>query len=227
MVAALPQQPLPGGTTHMDVNSREQTEREIRAAFDAGDLNLAAGLLMQRYGSEMFRFLLSRLRDEDAATEAFSTFSEDLWRGFAGFRWQCSARVWAYTLARHAASRYIADAQRRRAREAPLPTDLERLGLEAQVRTQTLAALRTEARARIDELRDTLPLDDQTLLILRVSRQLTWREIAAVMAEDTNITDATLDQEAVRLRKRFQLVKERLRKLAGDAGIVRRDDSED
>jgi hypothetical protein len=34
--------------------------------------------------------LLSRLRDQDGS-EVFSQFTEDLWRGLHGFRWECPA----------------------------------------------------------------------------------------------------------------------------------------
>src|SRR4029077_4398333 len=106
-----------------------------------------------------FRFLMSRLRDEQASTDVFSQFTEDVWRGLAGSQWQCSARVWSYTLARHAASRHIDDAQRRRRREAPLSAAGRLSELEQKIRTQTLAEVRTEVKSRFFELREKLPLD--------------------------------------------------------------------
>jgi RNA polymerase sigma-70 factor (ECF subfamily) len=201
-----------------DPDDRQVIERQIRALCGAGDRDKAATLLLESYGREIFRFLLSRLRDDDATSEVFSQFTEDLWRGLGGFRWQCSARVWSYTLARHAASRFVADAHRRRGREAPLSPLHE---VEQKIRTQTLAALRTEIKTRLAELREQLPLDDQTLLILRVNRRLDWKEIARVMIDDAEgTTEGGIDKAAVRLRKRFQAVKEKLRRMVSDAGLA-------
>src|SRR5690349_1891713 len=92
---------------------RDALEAQIRAFCEAGNKKKAATLLLEGYGREILGFLISRLRDRDAASEVFSMFTEDLWCGLDGFRWSCSARVWAYTLARHAASHYLREARRR------------------------------------------------------------------------------------------------------------------
>ena len=68
-------------------------------------------------------------------------------------------------------------------------------------------------------LRDHLPTDDQTLLILRVDRDLSWNEVALVMTYDGEApTDDRVKRESARLRKRFELVKDRLRTLAEEEG---------
>ena len=203
-----------------DPTEREIVEQKMRALCDAGEQDRAATLMVQTYGPEIFRFILSRLRDDDATSEVFSQFTEDLWRGLAGFRWQCTARVWSYTLARHAASRYIKDARRRRGRESPLSRAGPLSEIEQKVRTQTLAIVRTEVKSRVAELREKLPLDDQTLILLRISRKLDWKEIAQVMLDEKGEpTDRALDKEAARLRQRFQAIKEKLRKMAAEEGL--------
>ena len=202
-------------------NDPEVIERQIRALCEAGEREKAATLLVESYGREIFRFLLSRLRDHDASSEVFSQFTEDLWKGLGGVRWECSVRAWSYTLARHAASRYVADARRRRDREAPLPSASGLHDVAQKIRTQTLAAARTEVKTRVAELREQLPMDDQTLLILRVNRRLDWKEIARVMIDEgEDTTDGAIDKQAARLRKRFQGVKEKLRRMASDAGLL-------
>ncbi len=203
---------------------REALERRIRQHFDAGDQKRAATVLLEGYGREVLGFLIARLRDRDAASEVFSLFTEDLWKGLPGFRWECTARVWAYALARHAASRYIADAQNRRKRNVPLSHAGPLSAIEQKIRTATLAAARTESRSRIAQLRETLPAEDQMVIILRVNRKLDWREIAQVMVgESATGTEADLAKETARLRKRYQLAKERLRRMAEEEGLVRPD----
>jgi len=200
---------------------RDALERRIRGYCEAGDQKRAATALLEGYGREVLGFLIARLRDRDAATEVFSQFTEDLWKGLGGFRWQCSARVWSYTLARHAASHYIHDVRRRRGRNVPLSRAGPLSAIEEKIRTATFTAARTEARSRVARLRESLPVEDQTLLILRVNRKLDWKEIAQVMAyEGERVEDDVLAKEAVRLRKRYQLAKDKLRRMALEQGLI-------
>ncbi|MGH7272618.1 MAG: RNA polymerase sigma factor, partial [Polyangiaceae bacterium] len=91
----------------MDGIERDVLERRIRAHFDSGDKKKAATTLLEGYGRELMSFLIAHLRDRDAASEVFSQFTEELWKSLDGFRWECSARVFCYTIARRTASHYI------------------------------------------------------------------------------------------------------------------------
>lgn len=203
----------------------EEIETRIRAACDAGDLQRAATLLLESYGGEIFRFVASRLRDVQLASEVFSEFAEDLWRGLRGFRWVCSARAWAYTLARHAASRVIRQRRRRGVHHVSLSRAGPLSEIAEHVRSETSLALRTEPRDRLAELRHRLADEDQALLVLRVNRGLPWLDIARIMKAGSveaamAITPDELAAEASRLRKRFQKAKEKLRRLAEEAGLL-------
>ena len=205
----------------MDPVERVSLEARIRAHADAGDKKRAATALLDGYGQELLGFLIAHLRDRDAATEVFAQFTEDLWRGLDSFRWQCSVRVWSDTLVRHAASRHVRDARRRRRRQVSLSRAGPLSDVAEKIRTMTPAAARTEARSRVAKLRESLPLDDQTLLVLRINRKLGWKEIAQVMTDPEEggetPSNPVLDREAARLRKRFQLVKQKLRDMAAEA----------
>lgn len=193
---------------HNDPSSRE---RLIRRHHEAGDLAAATTLLLDAYAPEIYRLLLSRLRERALAEEAFSEFAHDLWRGFAGFQWKCSARVWAYTVARHAMLRCVSNTKRRKLHEVPL-SDLDvQCQLEARLPTRTSPALATRSRERMAELCRQLPEADQRLLALRLTQRLEWRQIAVAMNGDRETTSETLATEAARLRKRFQLIKGKLR----------------
>lgn len=196
-------------------------ERAIRERQAGGEHDAAATLLLESYGREILGFLVSRVRDPELAGDAFSRFCEDVWRGLRGFAWRCSARAWAYTLARNAASREIKAVQREQRRRIPLSQAEGLSKLEHKIRTETLRLLKTEPQNRIAALRERLPEDDQALLLLRINRKLDFREIAHVMLGDAETSDAaTVEREAARLRKRFQLVKEQLRKLAKAEGLL-------
>lgn len=204
----------------IDVETGAALETGIRQHCERGELRDAATLLVQGYGREVLGFLITRLRDREAASEVFSRFTEDLWRGIAGFRWQCSARVWAYTLARHAASRYLREARKRRVVQLPLSAAGPISNIAEQIRTSTLHSARTETKSQLRLLRERLPLEEQTLLILRVNRGLAWTEIAQVMLHDHEIADRELlAKGAARLRKRFQVAKEKLHAMAKAAGL--------
>ncbi len=91
------------------------------------------------------------------------------------------------------------------------------------MRTQTKAFLRTENKTRLQELRDSLPEEDRMLLVLRVDRGLAWNDLARILSEGDDgaetaglpgLSDPSIAREAARLRKRFQLVKDRLREMA-------------
>jgi RNA polymerase sigma-70 factor, ECF subfamily len=203
------------------VDEATDPETSIREAWERRDFEQAATLLMRCYGSEVQGFLVSFMNDRAAAAEAFSLFAHDLWVAFPDFAWRCSARGWAYTLARNAARRHAKSEKRRRVRQVPMPEGLLS-EVAAQSRTHTDAYLKTEVKDRMKQLRQRLPAEDQQILILRVARQLPWTEIAMVMGDaGLAATDAELQREATRLRKRFQIAKDRLKELARIEGLTK------
>jgi RNA polymerase sigma-70 factor (ECF subfamily) len=196
-------------------------EPRIRTRFDAGDIKGAATALLEAYGREVLGFLVARLREREIAGEVFSQFTEELWKSFGTFRWQCSARTWAYMLARQAASRHVHEARRRHRRELSLSHAGPLSAIAEKIRTATFATGRVEAHQRAVKLRERLPVNDQMLIILRVNRRLEWNEIARVMAKGGDaISEARLSTEAARLRKRYQLAKDKLRRMAIEEGLV-------
>ena len=87
------------------------------------------------------------------------------------------------------------------------------------MRSSTLAHLRRENRDRLQALRESLPDDDQELLILRIDKGMSFRDIATVVS-DPGADEPALTRASARLRKRFQLVKERMRDAARREGLV-------
>lgn len=91
-----------------------------------------------------------------------------------------------------------------------------------RARSATQMHQRTDVKDKIRALRERLPQEDQTLLILFVDRNLPWREIAMVVHEQgEQLDDAALDREAARLRKRFERVKSELKALAIAEGLLK------
>jgi DNA-directed RNA polymerase specialized sigma24 family protein len=159
-----------------------------------------------------------QLRSTSDADEAFSLFGEHLVRGLPGFQWRCKLEAWAYRVARNAAVRWATAG----ANSPERNLSMERCGvfeIADQVRTSTLAYLRTEVKSEIRRLREALPYADQMLLILRVDRAMHWDDIAAALAEH-DLDPDELKRESARLRQRLQLVIKKLRELARERGLL-------
>jgi len=186
-------------------------EAEIRAAWLAGDLARATTLTLEGYGPEVLGWLVAVTHDPAEADDAFATASEDLFRGFEAFRWECSPRAWLYTLARHALLRERGRAAARPSRRQPLGD----VDVAASARAGTAPWLRTETKDAFAALRAALDEDERALLVLRVDRDLSWDEIAVILGEGGGPAKAS-----ARLRKRFQNIKEKLRALATAQGLL-------
>lgn len=199
---------------------RELVEAEVRTAWAAGEMDRAATLLLEGYGPELHGYLIARMNDETLAADAFAELAVDLWRGLASFEWRSSVRSWAYAVARHAAARVVRAPHRRPERNLALSGDVPPSRLMADIRSRTATYLRTETKSRFRELRGRLDEADQSMLILRVDRGMSWREVAVAMSDPSASDDAVLLNEAARLRKRYQLVKERLRAMAVAEGLI-------
>ena len=61
----------------MQGEERALLEQELRRRFDANDLHAVAGLTLERYGPELFGFLLAIMREEDDAADVFSDVLND------------------------------------------------------------------------------------------------------------------------------------------------------
>jgi len=185
-------------------------DKRVRALLDQGRTRDAAALAIRELCPPVLGYLTALLRNDSDAREVFSQFAEDLWKGLPGFRGESSLRGWAYRIAWHASARFARDPYRQRGRR--LDTS-EASRLAEEVRTAVgEEAWRSE---RLQEIRARLDPDEQTLLILRVNRGLSWREVAHVLSVETGepASEATL-------RKRFERLKEKLGTLAREVGLI-------
>jgi len=198
---------------------REDTALDdaVRADLAAGDVDGAVTQILRGLGPELLGFMVALTRDPAAAGDAFSELSVDVWRGLPGFEWRASIRTWCYVLARRAVARTKRGGPR--APHVPLS--------QASIVSKVAVQVRDASLARIEQLHDTfagiraqLDEDDQVILVLRVDRDMGWRDIARVLADgaatgddQAAIDDAGLDKVAATLRKRFERIKTRIREL--------------
>ena len=73
---------------------------------------------------------------------------------------------------------------------------------------------------RFAALRNALSADDQTLLVLRIDRDLSWDDVALVMHDAVDADPDTLARWSANMRQRFRQLKKRLRELAEANGLL-------
>ena len=190
-----------------------EVEAQVAEAVTHGDYEAAATAVIQGYGPQVLGYLRSVVRDDEEAEDAFAVFAENVWRGLPSWERRASVRVWAYSVAWNAATRVFRDPWLRRRRELP-PSAASCLVAEVM---STSRRDQERRRSALEQLRGSLGPEEQSLLVLRVDRGLSWGEVAQAMgAADDHSGRAAL-------RKRFERLKERLaadakaRGLLGDA----------
>jgi RNA polymerase sigma-70 factor, ECF subfamily len=199
----------------MGARMADDVEARLTRALSERAFDQVATLAMEAYGAELHGYLISTLGNPGDAGDVFSQVMETFWRGLPRFAGRCSVRTWLYLLARHAEVNH-----RRSPWHGPRRTgDAQLDEIVDRVRSQTPPWQRTEVKDRWSEVRDALAPDDRALLVLRVDRDLAWADIARITLGDAEPAAAALDRESRRLRKRFQLLKERLRAEVRAAGL--------
>lgn len=174
----------------------------MRSRAEAGDLDGALTLAVERYGDEVYGFLCGLAGDVDRAGDAFGATCERMFGALPAFRWDCPLRAWMYQIARN---EFLRAAERER-RLVPLSKAPALQDAVTRIRSATPAYQRTDVKDAFAALREQLPPDDRVLLGLRLDRDLSWNEIATIL-EDAN---------PAALRKRFERLKAKLAELAAE-----------
>ncbi len=183
-------------------------ESELREAWNAKAFDRAATMALDRYGSELLGYLHAMARPPLEPDELFSELCERLWKNLPNFQWKSSLRTWSYVIARNLLRSGIRTARGPRGRiDAFQSSDVSKVA--DRVRSSTPPHVRTRAKDRLQQIREALEPDEQSLLILRVDRNMSWGSIAEVLADPDD--ERSTAQRSAALRKRFERLKERLR----------------
>jgi RNA polymerase sigma-70 factor (ECF subfamily) len=188
----------------------KEVEARIRDLLAADDRPAAATAAIQEFGPPVLRYLRSLLRDEDDASDAFSVFAENVWRGLPTWRGEGSLKSWAFRLAWNGAMNLKNEAWRRRGRRF---FSGEASALAEEIRTRSHVKVERQRNA-LDKLRESLDVEEISLLTLRIDQKLSWAEIADVTATDGERI------EPAALMKRFERLKGRLAKMAKEQGLL-------
>lgn len=145
----------------------------LMAAWRRGDMG-AARLLLDRFRGPLLRLCLSYLRDHADAEDAVQAV---LVRAQASAALPDHPRAWLYRVARNHCLNLRRGLARRRDRER-LPTGAD---VSATLAGQLTRMVRSEQRASLRRLLETLPPDQRETLWLRYVEELPRAEIAEVM----------------------------------------------
>ena len=197
----------------------EPIDAIVRKHVESGELEFATTRALEHYGPELFGFLRAIATDPDTAADAFALASEQLWLNLEKFRWESSLRTWAYQLARNALYRLQRDPHRRSGNNVPLSLINS---IEQVRRSPTEPYRRSDVKDSFRALREALDPLDHEIMVLRLDRRMSWKDIARSLADD-DATD-TVDQRAAAYRKRFERAKAQLRELAIAQGLVESED---
>lgn len=193
----------------MAITVDDNVAQDVRGALAAGDEVRATVRLLDAYGAEVFGFLAGVLDGVAEARDAYASIGERARERLVTFGWPCGLRTWLYSLAHRVL------VERRES------AGLAGCGSELPHRDTTQPPRRKSRRDAVAHLRSSLPLHDRELLVLRIDRQMTWEELAAVfLGDDASAKDLAL--ETLRLQARYRLLKEWLAREAEARGILNR-----
>jgi len=201
-------------------HTRRSSEKSIHAAIEQRAWVRAARAAEQLYGPEIFGFLSRVLSGGFAARAAYMGWANGLRPLVRKLRSSSSLRAEMYALAR----RQTAVQRQHRRPPAELGTaapdipTFEATALPAPPEMPPMGPFRMGARVRPEVLRNALPPDDLEILILRVDRRFSWRDVAITSLPWRTREDGAIDEEADRLRARFREVKRALLRAAQRSG---------
>jgi RNA polymerase sigma-70 factor (ECF subfamily) len=178
--------------------------------------------LLQDYGPEIAAYVRAIGR-QDLTDQAYSDFAVDLWVGLQRFEWRCTARGFAFALARRAVQRAYRKELRTRALARTWASETWLREVIERTRSATPHYLKSEVKTRLRALRDRLSEEERSLLILRIDRGMSFSDLAVVLAEEHEDTPEQRKRTEARLRKRFQLLKDKLKRMVVEEGLHERE----
>ena len=169
--------------------------RAIDEALRRGDFARATHELLAAYGEELFGFLRAVGDDRRAARDAYHLVGERMLRELPDFCGRCSLRTWIYALACRALSTEREKSKASASGRSSIAASTAPFGPYRRALTNVPA-----------QLLASLPSVDRELLVLRVDRLLSWRDLAWTTIGDL-ASECRLRAEAARLRRRFARIR--------------------
>lgn len=155
-------------------------EREILAALERGDRDLALRLLMRDYGSAVYRYCRQVLGDGDLVDEVHQMTFVQAYEGMSRFAGRSSLRTWLFGIAHHRCLDALKISRRREKRFPPLDGLPDRPA--AAETAEDRLATRSRVRALERCLRELAPRV-RAAVLLRFQQGVTYEEMARLEGE--------------------------------------------
>jgi len=169
-------------------------EAEALGAVAQGDWRRALTVLMQAYGSDLYRHCRQVVGDDALAEDVHQIVFVHAYRDLPGFAGRSTLRTWLYSIARHRCLDALKSARRRR-RRFPLKRELPEVpdpapGADANVRAAELerALMSLDANVRI-------------AVLLRYREGLTYEQMAEICGERAATLQARVARALPKLRR--------------------------
>jgi DNA-directed RNA polymerase specialized sigma24 family protein len=170
----------------------------VRTLLGARDDAGASREALLAYGPEIYGFVLGVLEDPASATSLYADVQKRMETELGGFVQRCSLRTWLYVLARRELRDRRLQGRNATVSRAPLMSGDRRM---------------TPSNA-ISNLRTSLTQEEHELLILRVDRKLTWRDLALTELGERAVASDQIAMAMHVVRERVESVIQRLRRAA-------------
>ncbi len=197
----------------MDQQTKQTAEAKISGFLESGDTERAVEEILTAYGPRIFRMMMGVFQDEATTQDVYQQFSITLWESLDSFRGDSQVYTWTYTLARRTIGQKL---RGKGDRETRLQTDQKNRLAAKWTRTATAEWRKTESKDKFQQMVEDLDSDERTLVMLRIGEEMPWKEVARVMHDgDEPLEGSELTKESGRLRKKFQRVKDKLKRKLG------------
>lgn len=182
--------------------SLDSVESRVFEALDRGDDRRALALLMDAYGTSIYRFCRQMVADEALADDAHQVTFIQAFEGLSGFSRRSSARTWLFSIARHRCLDALKSRNRRRSRFLPL-LDFLKPGAEPEVDDphEEDRLIRISRRRELADCLDRLQVKAKTALLLRFHEELSFHEMAEVCGERAPTLQARVARSLPVLRR--------------------------
>jgi len=160
--------------------SLPDAERIVLEALDADDFKTALTILMDAYGTQVYRFCRFMVSDPALAEDTHQVTFVQAYESLKRFSRQSTLRTWLFSIARHRCLDAVKVAARRKTRFEAVAEAPEKPLDEPTVDERLVQRARREALAGcLGELRPEV----RTAVLLRFQEELSYPEIARVSGD--------------------------------------------
>lgn len=169
-------------TAAMSPGANDLPDPEERAleALDQADLKTALTILMEAYGSAVYRFCRQMVTDDELAEDAHQMTFVQAYESLERFSRRSSLRTWLYSIARHRCLDALKVSRRRRARFELTADPSE--NPDTSPGAEDRLAQRARGRA-LEHCLDKLAPAVRTAVLLRFHEELSYPEMARICGE--------------------------------------------